>query len=87
MTLTVDISDTNSDMDIQTLIDKAGGVPQLARLLGCGRTTVLDWRRTGTIPGHRVRQISEVLGIPITEVITLVASAKGTPGPDILAYA
>jgi hypothetical protein len=74
-------------MDIQTLIDKAGGVAQLARLLGCGRTTVLDWRRSGTIPGHRVRQVSEVLDLPITEVVKLVASAKGAPGPNILAFA
>jgi hypothetical protein len=76
-------------MDIQTLIDRAGGTPQrLGDLLGVARTTVLDWKRNGCIPGTRVVQISMILGIPVSELIGLVGPPR-TPGrtPDVSAFA
>jgi len=62
-------------VDIQTLIDKAGGVQALASKLGVARTTVLDWRRTGFIPANRVGQISSTLRIAVAQV------QKLAPGP------
>jgi DNA-binding transcriptional regulator YdaS (Cro superfamily) len=61
-------------MDIQTLIDKAGGTQKLADLLGVSRPTVLDWKRAGFIPGNRVAQISAALSIPVVVLIALVAA-------------
>lgn len=62
----------NSGMDVQTLIDKAGSVPELAALAGVARTTVLDWKRTGYVPGNRVAQISKALDLPAEDVLKLV---------------
>jgi hypothetical protein len=65
-------------MDIQTLIDKAGGAPQLALLLGCGRTTVLGWQKNGAIPPHRVSEISDALDIPAWELLKLAVRGQKT---------
>ena len=64
-------------MDVQTLIDQAGGAVELARRLGIARTTVLDWKRTGTIPGNRVAQIAKEMELPADDVLPLVAAPKG----------
>jgi hypothetical protein len=53
-----------SRLTVQGLIDSVGGAGKLAERLDCARTTVLDWRRTNTIPGSRIAQISGALGIP-----------------------
>jgi hypothetical protein len=66
----------NPAVDIQFLIDKAGGVMALAAKAGVARTTVLDWRKTGFIPGNRVATISAALKVPVKDVLTLVQPPK-----------
>jgi hypothetical protein len=63
-------------MDIQALIEKAGGVPALGKRLGVARTTVLDWKRDGKIPGNRVAQIAAELKVDAGELLPLVRPAK-----------
>lgn len=58
-------------MDVQKLIDKAGGEPQFQALCKVARTTVLDWKRTGLLPANRIAQISAALDVPLEEVIKL----------------
>jgi hypothetical protein len=62
-------------VDVQALIDKAGGVMSLASVAGVARTTVLGWRTQGFIPGNRVVQISVALNLPSAEIIKLAAPA------------
>jgi hypothetical protein len=59
-------------MDVQGLIDMAGGTVELAARLGVARTTVLDWKRFGRIPGNRVGQIALAFGIPADDLLPLV---------------
>jgi hypothetical protein len=66
-------------MDVQTIIDAAGGMPQLMAKLGVARTTILDWKRTGTIPANRVAQISEVLGFKVEDIVKLAPQPRGAP--------
>ena len=63
-------------MDVQTLIDSAGSPAKLGHKLGVARTTVLDWRKSGFIPGNRVAQISDVFRIPATDLLPLVQPPK-----------
>lgn len=58
-------------MNVQALIDAAGGVRPLGTRLGVARTTILDWKRTGFIPANRVAQISATLGLPLEDVVKL----------------
>lgn len=68
-------------MDVQDLIDKAGGEPQFQTMCGVARTTVLDWKRTGFIPASRVARISASLDVPLEEVIKLVAEPRERSAP------
>ena len=63
-------------MDVQTIIEKAGGTAKLATRLKVARTTVLDWRRLGFIPGNRVAQISAELEIEPEALLPLVQPPK-----------
>jgi hypothetical protein len=58
-------------LTVQCLIDRAGGAIKLAERLACARTTVLDWRRTNSIPGSRIAQISGEMGIPSARLLHL----------------
>lgn len=58
-------------MDVQTIIDTAGGVIQLAEKLGVSRTTILGWKKEKFIPANRVAQISQGLCLPLEEVVKL----------------
>lgn len=58
-------------MDVQTLIDMAGGAPELGTRLGVSRTTILGWKKSGNIPANRVAQISTAMGVPLSEVVKL----------------
>lgn len=58
-------------MDVQTLINMAGGVPELGAKLGVARTTIIGWREAGKIPASRVSQISEVMDLPLADVVKL----------------
>lgn len=63
-------------MDVQTLIDAAGGLPQLQEKLGVSRTTILGWKSAGRIPANRVAQISQKLSLPLDEVVRLAPLPK-----------
>jgi hypothetical protein len=63
-------------MDIQTLIDKAGGRAEFQALTRVARTTVLDWERAGRIPAGRVLQIATALSLPVDEVIMLATTPR-----------
>lgn len=66
----------NRTMDVQTLIESAGGVLRLASIAGVARTTVLDWRKTEFIPGSRIAAISAALELPPEDLLALVQPAK-----------
>jgi hypothetical protein len=63
-------------MDVLGLISRAGGVVLLAQRLGVSRTTVLGWRKSGVIPGHRLGQIAVEFHIAPGRLIKLVAPKK-----------
>jgi DNA-binding transcriptional regulator YdaS (Cro superfamily) len=71
-------------MDVHGLIAKAGGVQALADRLGVARTTVIDWRVSGLIPGSRVAQIALALKIspkvllPIVRPPTLTTRSRAS---------
>jgi len=58
-------------LTVQCLIDRAGGAIKLAERLACARTTILGWRRTNSIPGSRIAQISGEMGIPSARLLHL----------------
>lgn len=58
-------------MDIQRLIDLAGGIPQLGQKLGVARTTIIGWRDAGKIPANRVTQISQAMQLPLADVVKM----------------
>ena len=64
-------------MDVHGLIARAGGVQALAGRLGVARTTVIDWRVAGAIPGNRVSQIALALKIPPKQLLPLVRPPRG----------
>ena len=65
-------------MNVHDLIAKAGGVQQLADKLGVARTTVIDWRVAGLIPGSRVAQIALALKIPPKRLMQIVRPPSAT---------
>jgi transposase len=60
-------------MDVNTLIERAGGIEELAKRLGVHRVTVYDWKRLKAIPANRVKQVSHATGLPETEVLKMTA--------------
>lgn len=50
----------------------AGGVAKLAALCGVSHTAVCLWKRDNSIPGHRVGQIAEALGVSADKLTPLV---------------
>lgn len=58
-------------IDVDALIERAGGMPALMSKLDVARTTILDWKRTGFIPASRVAQISAKLQLPLEDVVKL----------------
>lgn len=64
---------TLASMNMQALIEKAGGVVDLATLSGVARTTVLDWKRTGLLPANRISRISDALSVPIEDLVKLTS--------------
>lgn len=66
-------------MNVQTLIDMAGGVTKLAALCGVSHSTVCDWNRENLIPGHRVPSISVALSLDPAVLMPLVNVPKRRP--------
>jgi len=53
-------------------------VQQLADKLGVARTTVIDWRVAGMIPGSRVAQIAIALKISPRTLLPIVCPPSAT---------
>ncbi len=66
-------------MDVQHIIDRAGGIPKLMDRLGVARTTILGWKATNTIPATRVVQISQELNLSSTELLKLATPPRAQP--------
>lgn len=64
MLLTYDLNAVcNTAMDaINKAIDKAGGLTELARRLGCKPQVISNWRARG-IPAERVLQVEQASGV------------------------
>ena len=58
-------------MDIEALIEKAGGVGKLAGKLGVSHSAICDWKRAGAIPAGRAIQISRTLNVPVEKILEL----------------
>jgi DNA-binding transcriptional regulator YdaS (Cro superfamily) len=59
-------------MDVQVLVEKAGGVSKMAARCGVSHSTVCGWKRGNFLPGNRVRQIAELLTIPVEALLPMV---------------
>jgi DNA-binding transcriptional regulator YdaS (Cro superfamily) len=55
-------------MEVQKIIDMAGGLRRLGDAVGVDHSTVSWWKKKGVIPVHRARKIHEVLKIPLHEI-------------------
>src|SRR6185437_12204503 len=56
-------------MELDQIINAAGGIGPLAALAGVQYATVsVSWRRTGKVPVERAWVIHEALGIPLHEL-------------------
>lgn len=53
------------DSTIQRVVDAVGGVAPLAAHLGIRAPSIYSWKK---IPPRRVRKISEITGIPASEL-------------------
>ncbi|MDE9463567.1 YdaS family helix-turn-helix protein [Xenorhabdus bovienii] len=54
---------------LEVTIQKAGGVPALARMLNVRDQAIRQWIKKGYIPPARYAQIHEQLGISLTELV------------------
>jgi DNA-binding transcriptional regulator YdaS (Cro superfamily) len=56
-------------LSMDEIISRAGGVTQLAKLVGVNHATIsASWRRSGRIPVERALLIHEHLNIPLHEL-------------------
>lgn len=51
-------------------VNKAGGVPAMARTLGVSPQAVREWVRSGCVPPARAKEIEMLYGIPRTELVS-----------------
>jgi hypothetical protein len=63
-------------VEVQTLIDRAGGVVRLAALTGLARTTIIGWRKSGSIPGWWVVTLGKALKLSTASLFELVPPPK-----------
>lgn len=64
-------------MKVQELIDRAGGIRQLAKLLKVSPTSVYDWRRAGYIPRHRAVDIEREFDLGVLDMLDLLGLRDG----------
>ena len=55
-------------MTVDDIVSAAGGVSELARLLGVSHSSVCDWKRIGRVPVERALAIHDQLQIPLHEI-------------------
>jgi DNA-binding transcriptional regulator YdaS (Cro superfamily) len=74
-------------MQIVDVIERAGGVTALARMLDVHHSAVIGWRQYDRIPVKRAQQIHQKLGIDLHELrpdIWPAPPAKPAPTPKDL---
>lgn len=59
-------------MNIEKLIEKAGGIKTVADQLGVTTQTIYNWCRQGYIPLMRIRDVAALAGIPEGKLGVLV---------------
>jgi DNA-binding transcriptional regulator YdaS (Cro superfamily) len=55
-------------MEIDELIELAGGTAKLGKVAGVDRTTVNYWKAVNRVPVKRALKINAALGIPLHEI-------------------
>lgn len=69
------------DNVVTSVVQKAGGVPALARELGVTSAAVREWRKLGYVPPQRAQQIEITYGIERASLVSpKVRSAMGLGG-------
>ena len=58
-------------MDVDTIIERGGGILAVAEKVGVDRATVYDWKRNKALPASRVAQIHTALGVDLAVLIGL----------------
>jgi Bacteriophage CI repressor helix-turn-helix domain len=59
-------------MEIQEIIDRAGGMQSLAALLHVNYSTVAGWKMQKYIPAAHILSISQMMDIPLADLNNLV---------------
>ncbi|HGJ5854928.1 Cro/CI family transcriptional regulator [Arsenophonus nasoniae] len=54
---------------LKATIEKAGGVPALAKLLNISDQAIRQWTYKGYIPPSRYAQINKLLDIPLEDLV------------------
>lgn len=64
----------------RSIIDKFGGVRAAASAIGCAPSTVMGWKRRGSIPDDQKPQVLDAaaaLGLPVTRDDFWPAECRG----------
>lgn len=59
-------------MNVEKLIEKAGGVKPVANALEVSTQAIYKWQRDGYIPLKKIRAIAELAGIPENKLGTMI---------------
>jgi len=59
-------------MEIQEIIDLAGGMKQLSELLRVDYSTVAGWKMKQRIPARHILAICRIMDIPLADLNNLV---------------
>ena len=63
---------------IKQAIAMAGGQKKLAEALGVTQQSVSEWARRGYFPLDRARQVKEITGVPVIDLVSpAIAEALG----------
>ena len=59
-------------MNVQRMVDKAGGVQKVADELGISHQAIYKWVRDGYIPLKRIRAVATLAGVPANKIGDMV---------------
>lgn len=66
-------------MEIEQIIEAGGGVAKLAHALALKHTSIIGWRRRGSIPAERVSDVARVTGLKPSEIRPDLAATFAPP--------